>query len=180
MQTVYLHSRHQQLEVFTTVLTPRACHPYKGNDDKMASMHSYIPHWPDELELSTNDVITVLSHDLSGHLQDGHFPELGQDNVSAKAGVRWTRSVSQRAASFSDGDGRCNNASGHILQALRGGSRSGGQAEQDPMRGPTLAPGTPRDSPQMQRSPGLLHRMLSRRRRKSECQGSTNGAFEGD
>uniref|UniRef100_A0A3B4UML7 Uncharacterized protein n=1 Tax=Seriola dumerili TaxID=41447 RepID=A0A3B4UML7_SERDU len=34
--------------------------------------------------------------------------------------------------------------------------------------------------PQTHRSPGLLHRILSKCRKKSECQGATNGAFEGD
>uniref|UniRef100_A0A3Q4AJB9 Uncharacterized protein n=1 Tax=Mola mola TaxID=94237 RepID=A0A3Q4AJB9_MOLML len=34
--------------------------------------------------------------------------------------------------------------------------------------------------PQTRRSPGLLHRILFKCRKKSECQGATNGAFEGD
>ncbi|KAM9774819.1 uncharacterized protein ACBT44_002185 isoform 2-T2 [Syngnathus typhle] len=167
----------------------------------MVVVHSYSPHWPDELELAAGDVIVVLSQDCSGRwfgrLQDGqqgYFPgscvlELGKENLAPNTPMRRRRSSSQRAASFSEGDSRrlrCNSASGPVLQALRSASRSGGEA--DTGEAPTLlrrppplsAPRSPHGTPQMQRSPGLLHRMLSKYRRKSECQGATNGAFEGD
>ncbi|XP_061522777.1 ubiquitin carboxyl-terminal hydrolase 51 [Phycodurus eques] len=205
MQRIYMHSHHEHLEVFTTVLAPQGRHPCRGNDDKMVVVHSYSPHWPDELELSAGDVIVVLSQDCSGRwfgrLQDGqqgYFPascvlELGQENLAPKARMR-RRSSSQRAASSSGGDGGCvrrNSASGHVLQALRRRSPSGGEAGPDAGRDPSPAPprrpppapqepGSPHGTPQMQRSPGLLHRILSRCRRRSECQGATNGAFEGD
>ncbi|XP_061661876.1 uncharacterized protein si:dkey-97a13.12 [Syngnathoides biaculeatus] len=200
MQRIYMHSHHEHLEVFTTVLAPQGRHPYRGNDDKMVVVHSYTPHWPDELELSAGDVIVVLSQDCSGRwfgrLQDGqqgYFPascvlELGQENFALKARTR-RRSASQRAASSSDGDGGCvrrNSASGHIL-GLRASADAGLYASPAPARRPPptprppqLEPGSPHGTPQMQRSPGLLHRILSRCRRKSECQGATNGAFEGD
>ncbi|KAM9774818.1 E3 ubiquitin-protein ligase SH3RF2 [Syngnathus typhle] len=201
MQRIYMHSHHEHLEVFTTVLAPQGRHPYGGNDVKMVVVHSYSPHWPDELELAAGDVIVVLSQDCSGRwfgrLQDGqqgYFPgscvlELGKENLAPNTPMRRRRSSSQRAASFSEGDSRrlrCNSASGPVLQALRSASRSGGEA--DTGEAPTLlrrppplsAPRSPHGTPQMQRSPGLLHRMLSKYRRKSECQGATNGAFEGD
>ncbi|XP_077480822.1 uncharacterized protein LOC144091977 [Stigmatopora argus] len=78
MQSVYLHSRHQQLEVFTTVLSPRECHLYKETDEKMASVHSYNLHWPSEMDLTTSDVLSALPDDFSERLHDGHFPEIGQ------------------------------------------------------------------------------------------------------
>ncbi|XP_077365563.1 uncharacterized protein LOC144009612 [Festucalex cinctus] len=200
MQRIYMHSHHEHLEVFTTVLAPQGRHPYRNNDDKMVVVHSYSPLWPDELELDAGDVIVVLSQDCSGRwygrLQDGqqgYFPascvlELGQENLAPKARMR-RRSASQRTASSSDGDRGCvrrNSTSGPVLQALRKASRSGGEADfveapPPPRRHlPPPAQRSPHGTPQMQRSPGLLHRILSRCRRKSECQGATNGAFEGD
>ncbi|KAM9337204.1 SH3 and cysteine-rich domain-containing protein [Symphorus nematophorus] len=108
MQRIYMHS-NEHFEVFTTVLAPQV-------------VHSYRPHWPDELELSPGDVILVLSkHEEErwfGRLQDGqrgYFPASCVMELS-----------------------------------------------------------------QTHRSPNLLHRILSKCRKKSECQGATNGAFEGD
>lgn len=47
----------------------------------MVAVHSYMPHWPDELELSPGDVILVLSNHEEerwfGRLKDGqqgYFP----------------------------------------------------------------------------------------------------------
>lgn len=84
--------------------------------------------------------------------------------------------------------------SGHILQALRRGSRGGGAGKgegldrgQGENEGPVLVwrpqipvPQPVASQPQTHRSPGLFHRILSKCRKKSECQGATNGAFEGD
>lgn len=84
--------------------------------------------------------------------------------------------------------------SGHILQALRRGSKGGGggggagldggQGENEgpvPARRPQIPTPQPVASQtQAHRSPGLLHRILSKCRKRSECQGATNGAFEGD
>lgn len=84
--------------------------------------------------------------------------------------------------------------SGHILQARRRGSRGGGggggvgldggQRENEspfPVRRPQIPlPQPVASQPQTHRSPGLLHRILSKCRKKTECQGATNGAFEGD
>nr|XP_040023747.1 caskin-2-like [Gasterosteus aculeatus aculeatus] len=82
--------------------------------------------------------------------------------------------------------------SGHIGQALRRGSRGvgggtvldGGQGENEgplPARRPRItAPQPVASQPATHRSPSLLHRILSKCRKKSECRGATNGAFEGD
>uniref|UniRef100_A0A3Q3T1D9 Uncharacterized protein n=1 Tax=Mastacembelus armatus TaxID=205130 RepID=A0A3Q3T1D9_9TELE len=67
----------------------------------------------------------------------------------------------------------------------RGGvGLDGGQRERE---GPFLVRRPPSpvsqpvaSQPQTHRSPGLLHRILSKCRKKSECQGATNGAFESD
>ncbi|XP_054863223.1 uncharacterized protein si:dkey-97a13.12 isoform X2 [Amphiprion ocellaris] len=194
MQQIYMHS-NEHFEVFTTVLAPQGRYRYRTEAEKMVVVHSYRPHWPDELELSPGDVILVLSkHEERwfGRLQDGqqgYFPascvmELGQVNLPPK-GLR--RSLSLR---ISVGDTeRVRYGNGHILQALRRGSRGGvgldgGQGERE---GPFLvqrpqipAPQPVASQPQTQRSPSLLHRILSKCRKKSECQGATNGAFEGD
>ncbi|XP_071342020.1 caskin-2-like [Trachinotus anak] len=170
----------------------------------MVVVHSYRPHWPDELELSPGDVILVLSkHEEErwfGRLQDGqqgYFPascvmELSQPHFAPR-GLR--RSLSQRTSVWDNESGvRSRYGNGHILQALRRGSRGGeggggmvldgGQGERE---GPFLVcrptiplPQPVASQPQTHRSPGLLHRILSKCRKKSECQGATNGAFEGD
>ncbi|XP_008286660.1 uncharacterized protein C8orf46 [Stegastes partitus] len=202
MQRIYMQSS-EHFEVFTTVLAPQGRYRYRAEAEKMVVVHSYRPHWPDELVLSPGDVILVLSkHEEErwfGRLQDGqqgYFPascvmELGQ--VPPK-GLR--RSVSLR---ISAGDAeRVRYGNGHILQALRRGSRGGGAAGgggggvgldggQGEREGPFLvqrpqipAPQPVASQPQTHRSPSLLHRILSKCRKKSECQGATNGAFEGD
>lgn len=88
--------------------------------------------------------------------------------------------------------------SGHILHALRRGTKRGGAAGGGGEGGLDGGQGE-HESPvlvrrpqvshshqpqavasQAQRSPGLLHRILSKCRKRSEYQGATNGAFEGD
>nr|XP_057915712.1 CD2-associated protein isoform X1 [Doryrhamphus excisus] len=200
MQRIYMHS-NEHFDVFTTVLAPQGRNRYRAEAEKMVVVHSYSPHWPDELELTAGDVIVVLSQHEEGRwfgrLQDGqqgYFPascvvELGQDKSVRRSTSLRTSSTDQ------DGGVRRNSASGHILQALRRGSRGGGgageagldggqdgsEAPVPPSRRPSYTQPLQHASPQMQRSsPGLLHRILSRCRRKSECQGATNGAFEED
>ncbi|KAM4534239.1 vexin [Odontesthes bonariensis] len=197
MQRIYMHS-NEHFEVFTTVLAPQGRCRYRAEAEKMVVVHSYRPHWPDELELSPGDVILVLSkHEEErwfGRLQDGqqgYFPascvmELSQANLPPK-GLR--RSFSLRTTA-GDGEGsRYGNV--HILLALRRGSRGGGgvgldRGQVEP-EGPFLVrrpqnslPQPVPSHPQTHRSPSLLHRILSKCRKKSECQGATNGAFEGD
>ncbi|KAM4543620.1 vexin [Fundulus diaphanus] len=195
MQHIYTQSS-ENFEVFTTVLAPQGRYRYKAEAEKVAVVRSYSPHWPDELALAPGDVILVLSkHDEGGRwfgrLQDGqwgYFPascvmELCQANLPAKA---LQRSLSLRVSA-----GNAERSSGHVLQALRRGSSRGGAAGLDRSQvtreGPFQArrpqsppPVSAAPQPQMQRSPSLLHRILSKCRRKSECQGATNGAFEGD
>ncbi|XP_034562682.1 caskin-2-like [Notolabrus celidotus] len=202
MQRIYMHS-NEHFEVFTTVLAPQGEFRYIAEAEKMVAVHRYSPQWPDELELTLGDVVLVLSKHQEGRwfgrLQDGQrgwFPascvmELSQVNLPPKA---LQRSVSLRGSSY-DNDARCRQGNGHILQALKRGSRGGaggggggldrGQGQSE---GPFLVR-RPQNSmshvavasePQMQRSPNLLHRILSKYRKKSECQGATNGAFEGD
>ncbi|XP_023272769.1 uncharacterized protein C8orf46 homolog [Seriola lalandi dorsalis] len=205
MQRIYMHS-NEHFEVFTTVLAPQGRYRYRAEAEKMVVVHSYRPHWPDELELSLGDVILVLSkHEEErwfGRLQDGqqgYFPascvmELSQPNLPPR-GPR--RSVSLRTSAWDNDSGvRSRYGNGHILQALRRGSRGGGggggggmalDGGQGEREGPFLVrrpqiplPQPVASQPQTHRSPGLLHRILSKCRKKSECQGATNGAFEGD
>ncbi|XP_026219616.1 uncharacterized protein LOC113164506 [Anabas testudineus] len=206
MQRIYMHS-NEHFEVFTTVLAPVGRYRYRAEAEKMVVVHRYRPHWPDELELSPGDVILVLSkHEEErwfGRLQDGqqgYFPascvmELSQVNLSAK-GPR--RSISLRTAAADNDTGvRIRYVNGHILQALRRGNRGGGgggagggvgldggQGESEgpfSVRRPQIPQPQPVASqPQTQRSPGLLHRILSKCRKKSERQGATNVAFESD
>ncbi|TWW71007.1 jouberin isoform X1 [Takifugu flavidus] len=191
MQRVYMHST-EHFEVFTTVLAPQGRCRYRAEAEMMAVVHSYKPQWPDELELLAGDVILVLSkHEEErwfGRLQGGqrgYFPascvmELSQVNLTPRA--RRRSSSLRTPACEGDSGVRPRNGSG---QALRRGGGGGGwdtenedhvQARRPQISAlPSLAP-----QPQAHRSPGLLHRILSKCRRKSECQGATNGAFEGD
>ncbi|XP_044031574.1 vexin-like [Siniperca chuatsi] len=204
MQRIYMHS-NEHFEVFTTVLAPQGRYRYRAEAEKMVVVHSYRPHWPDELELSPGDVILVLSkHEEErwfGRLQggqQGYFPascvmELSQVNLPPKA---LRRSSSARD---NNSGARSRQRDGHILQALRRGSRGGGgggggrgggvmlDRGQGESKGPFLEwrpqiplPQPVASQPQTHRSPGLLHRILSKCRKKSECQGATNGAFEGE
>ncbi|XP_061569756.1 uncharacterized protein LOC133423556 [Cololabis saira] len=200
MQRIYMQS-NEHFEVFTTVLAPQGRYRYRAEAEKMVAVSGYRPEWPDELELSPGDVILVLSKYQEerwfGRLQGGqrgYFPascvmELGQANPKA---------LHRRTA---DGNSKpIRYVNGHILQALRRGSRGGGGGggggaaggvgldggqvgREGPflVRRPQIPPPQPVAShPQMHRSPSLLCRILSKCRKKSECHGATNKAFEGD
>ncbi|XP_008306028.1 uncharacterized protein LOC103377145 [Cynoglossus semilaevis] len=204
MQHIYMHS-HEHFEVFTTVLAPQGRYRFRAEAEKMVVVHSYRPHWPDELALAAGDVILVLSkHEEErwfGRRQDGqqgYFPascvmELSQTSLSPKLLHRTVRS------SVWDNDSGVHTRyrNGHILQGLSRGSRGGpageggrgglpvaglrGDRDRFPVHGLHIpVPQTVVSPPQTHRSPSLLHRILSKCRRKSECQGATNGAFEGD
>ncbi|KAG7523880.1 SH3 domain-containing kinase-binding 1-like [Solea senegalensis] len=209
MQHIYMHS-HEHFEVFTTVLAPQGRYRHRAEAEQMVVVHSYRPHWPDELQLRPGDVILVLSkHEEErwfGRRQDGqqgYFPascvmELSQMHRPPKD---LHRTLSLRSSAWDGNSGvRRRQTNGHILQGLRRGSRGGvagatggvgGGLALDEGRGesknPFLAhrpqiplPQPVASQPQSHRSPGLLHRILSKCRKKTECQGATNGAFEGD
>ncbi|KAK2859453.1 hypothetical protein Q5P01_004073 [Channa striata] len=224
MQRIYMHS-NEHFEVFTTVLAPVGRYRYRAEAEKMVVVHSYRPHWPDELDLSPGDVILVLSkHEEErwfGRLQDGqqgYFPascvmELSQvtlpvlargtaASVSASSSKGPRRNISLRTSAGDNDSGvRRRYGNGHILQALRRGSRGGGaggggggggggeglDGGQGETKGPFLVqrpqillPQPVASPPQTQRSPSLLHRILSKCRKKIECQGATNKAFVSD
>ncbi|CAB1427577.1 unnamed protein product [Pleuronectes platessa] len=127
MQSIYMHS-HDHFEVFTTVLAPQ--------DGGGAQLQA---HWPEELELCPGDVVLVLSKHEEGIWfgrrqdgQQGHFPascvmELSQQNLPPRGRQR---SVSLRTSAGDNDSGRGHSryGHGHILQALRRGSRGGGGA----------------------------------------------------
>uniref|UniRef100_A0A1A8H284 SH3 domain-containing protein n=1 Tax=Nothobranchius korthausae TaxID=1143690 RepID=A0A1A8H284_9TELE len=190
MQRIYTHS-NEHFQVFTTVLAPQGRFRYRAEAEKMVVVHSYRPHWPDELALSPGDIILVLSkHEEErwfGRLQDGqwgYFPsscvmELSQARLPPKGpGRSWSQRITAK-------DGERN--SGHILQTLRRGSRREGGAGLDVGQASFLVQRPQNSLPQpvtshhqIHRSPSLLHRILSKCRKKSECQGTTNGAFISD
>ncbi|XP_076017246.1 uncharacterized protein LOC143009119 [Genypterus blacodes] len=204
MQRIYMQS-NEHFEVFTTVLAPQGRYRYRAEAEKMVVVHSYNPIWPDELELCQGDVILVLSKNEEGRwfgrLQDGqrgYFPascvmELSQGNVSSKG---FRRTISVRSSVW-DMDSTLHRPCIR-LQALRRESRGGGAAggggggagldgSPGEREGPFLVwrpqiplPQPVASQPQTHRSPGLLHRILSKCRKKSECKGATNGAFEAD
>ncbi|XP_062235091.1 uncharacterized protein LOC133932439 isoform X2 [Platichthys flesus] len=209
MQSIYMHS-HDHFEVFTTVLAPQGRCRYRTDAEKMVVVHSYRPHWPEELELCPGDVVLVLSKHEEGIWfgrrqdgQQGHFPASCVMELSQNLPPRGRqRSLSLRTSAGDNDSGRGHRryGHGHILQALSRGSRGGGGAaaagggmvldkgqgesgDPFPVRRPLqIPPPQPVASqqPQSHRSPGLLKRILSKCRKKSECQGATNGAFEGD
>ncbi|XP_030205652.1 uncharacterized protein LOC115537735 [Gadus morhua] len=201
MHRVYRHN-NDHIEVFTSVCGPQVRYQFRGLAEKMVATHNYKPNWPDEVALARGDVILVMSkHEEErwfGRLQDGrrgYFPascvmEIGQDCLAEKEASKalslrssiWAHVLSLRS--------RC--GSTHGLQkasggegAERGGGGGGGGAGAPRDRvGPFLVlgpqvPPAPRPT-ETPRSPGLLHRMLSKRWKKTEYQGATNRAFEAD
>ncbi|XP_034416409.1 uncharacterized protein si:dkey-97a13.12 [Cyclopterus lumpus] len=196
MQRIYMHS-NEHFEVFTTVLAPQGRYRYRAEAETMVVVHSYRPHWPDELELSLGDVILVLpKHEEErwfGRLQDGQQGYFPASCVMELSQVALRRSLSLRSSACNDSGVCSRHGNGHIRQALRRGSRGvggggvvldGGQGENEgpfPVRRPQIpVPQPVASQPQTHRSPGLLRRILSKCRKKTECQGATNGAFEGD
>ncbi|XP_033842103.2 uncharacterized protein LOC117388621 [Periophthalmus magnuspinnatus] len=151
----------------------------------MVAVHRYEPHWPDELRLTLGDVVLVLSkHEEGrwfGRLQDGqrgYFPAscVMELNQAKKQITSHRRTVSLRSTVSDDAGVRRRHQTGHVQHALRRGNRAGGSAldwGQSDSEGPVSATHS-------QRSPSLLHRILSKCRRKSQCQGATNRAFEDD
>lgn len=190
--------RNEHFDVFTTVLAPQGRYQYRAEAEKMVVVHRYKPQWPDELELTPGDVILVLSkHEEGrwfGRLQDGrwgYFPascvmELSQVSLPAKS---LRRTVSLRN-STSDDAGVRRYQTGHILQALRRGSKAGGgglvgsqtdsESSVPVQRSQIPQAQAVAFQPQTHRSPSLLHRILFKCRKKSECHGASNRAFEGD
>ncbi|KAJ3611745.1 hypothetical protein NHX12_021759 [Muraenolepis orangiensis] len=174
MHRVY-HHHHDHIEVFTTVCGPQVRYRFHGIAEKMVVAHNYKPNWPDEVALARGDVILVMSK----HEEDRWFGRLqnGQRGYFPAACVM---ELGQRAARGEGGE--------------RGGAGAGGGGGGEGGAGPT---GAPRERvgpflvlrPQVSlapqpteshRSPGLLHRMLSKRWKKTEYQGATNRAFEAD
>ncbi|XP_037549896.1 uncharacterized protein si:dkey-97a13.12 [Nematolebias whitei] len=86
MQQIYTR-RNEHFEVFTTVLAPQGRRRYRAEAEKaslslltveqMEVVHSSRPRWQDELALSAEDVILVLSRPEEerwlGRLQDGRW-----------------------------------------------------------------------------------------------------------
>ncbi|KAL2085182.1 hypothetical protein ACEWY4_018502 [Coilia grayii] len=157
MQQHIYRQRNEEFEVFTTVFSPQ-----------------------DELELSQGDVILVLfKHEESrwyGRLQNGqqgyfpasHVTELIEEDESANDG-----GVSLRTSS-----------EGGVLTAEVPAS-AGPPATPGLRRRLSLMCGDERPFVALRRqstaacsSPRLLHRILSKHRRKSESHGASNRAFE--
>ncbi|KAK5850295.1 hypothetical protein PBY51_014556 [Eleginops maclovinus] len=166
MQRIYTHS-NAHFEVFTTVLQPQGRQRCRAEAEKMVVLHSYSPQWPDELQLRMGEVVLVLPRPEEqrwfGRLQDGRQGFLPSSCVVELSQVR----ALQRSFSVRSNDSGVSRQSGHIAGAPVGGSSGGLDGGQGESRGP-------------QRSPSLLHRILSKVRRRSQCQGATNGAFQGD
>ncbi|XP_067108342.1 jouberin-like [Osmerus mordax] len=199
MQHIYMQS-DEHLQVFTTVLSSQGEPWYKHEEaERMAVSHSYKPHWPDEHELLQGDVIQVVSKREEARWfgclqsgQEGYFPkscvmELSQGDEPARD-LRRSLSGPHSAPDLVSWV-RAGFASGHRLQAPRGGSKGEGPLEgaRGQRQGSILVlrpqnqtqlPQAPK--PPAPRAPGLLQRILSKPRRRSKNQGATNGAFEAD
>lgn len=193
MQQIYIHS-NEHFDVFTTVLAPQGRCQFRAEAEKMVVVHGYQPQWPDEMELTPGDIILVLYKHAEGRWfgrlqsgQRGYFPascvmELSQANLLKAKDLR--RTVSIKSSVSDDAGVRRRYQTGHILQALRRGGRAGGgapgleQSQDVPVQRPLDQEPRVMGS---QRSPNLLHRILSKYRKKSDSsQGTTNGAFESD
>ncbi|MCI4391604.1 hypothetical protein PGIGA_G00136470 [Pangasianodon gigas] len=189
MQHIYMQS-DEHFQVFTTVLTPqvrrRRRHRYRCEEpDKVVVAHSYVPQWPDEMELARGDIVQVLSkQDESrwfGQLrngQQGYFP--------ASCVIELSHNTDHRdgAAKNDEGLGRRCSVQVESVVILR--ERAGGGRQQAPRgggreEGPFLTLKQDAQAPSSAHSsPSLLHRILSKHLRKSQCQGASNRASEHD
>ncbi|XP_072514069.1 vexin [Salminus brasiliensis] len=184
MQHIYMQS-NEHFEVFTTVFSPqvsRARHRYRHEEpDKVVVTHRYVPQWPDEVELTQGDVIHVLSKQEGsrwfGRLQNGQ-----QGYFPASCVLELSHNVHHRDEASKNGRGLRRHSSVHVGSAELLGDLAGGGRPQAPRGGEegpflTLKHEAQASAPS---SPSLLHRILSKHRRKSHCQGASNGAFEPD
>ncbi|KAG7455119.1 hypothetical protein MATL_G00253090 [Megalops atlanticus] len=190
MQQIYMQS-NEHFEVFTTVFSPQVCRArtrYRHREaEKMVVAVNYRPHWPDELELRQGDVIHVLFKDDESwwfgrrqNGQEGYFPatyvnKIVQKDDPAKASPSLLKRGSSQDTPAEGLEG---------CTSRRASLRSPRIGKEGIFR--TLGPdGSAHFSDgSAQSSPSLLHRILSRSRRRSEgpgdLNGTINGAFEPD
>ncbi|KAG9283383.1 hypothetical protein AMEX_G2142 [Astyanax mexicanus] len=184
MQNIYMQS-NEHFEVFTTVFSPqvgRARHRYRNEEpDKVVVTHRYVPQWPDEVELTQGDVIQVFSRQEEerwfGRLQNGQ-----QGYFPASCVLELNHNLHHRDEASKNGKGLRRHSSVHVGSAGLLGDFAGGGRPQTPRGGEegpflTLKHEAQASAPS---SPSLLHRILSKHRRRSHCQGSSNRAFEPD
>ncbi|XP_024124680.1 uncharacterized protein si:dkey-97a13.12 [Oryzias melastigma] len=177
MQQIY-RQRDEQLEVYTTVFSPRVCKNRKGHVDTqkwqvVEVQMEYRSRWPKELDLNPGDLIQVLFKEDEtwwfGRLvngDEGYFPvacvELLQDRDSSKTTPSLLRRGSVPAIVETTRP-PCGCTSGHNTPKLL--RKNSIQRQLQLSRTPTKA--EPGASTTPQRSHSLLHRVLSKSRRKS-------------
>ncbi|KAJ8387652.1 hypothetical protein AAFF_G00152020 [Aldrovandia affinis] len=176
MQQIYMQS-NEHFEVFTTVFSPQICRRRTRHRhaevEKMVVAVNYRPHWPDELELHYGDVIHVLFKDDESwwfgrrqNGQEGYFPATYVSRLSQKDELT---KVAPRSLNGSSDQATPTEVFGGCASLKYPRSRKEGVfqalASVHLRAGPTHS------------SHGLLHRILSRSRRRSECPADLNGAI---
>ncbi|XP_078791816.1 uncharacterized protein LOC144986924 [Oryzias latipes] len=175
MQQIY-RQRDEQLEVYTTVFSPRVWRNWKGHVDTqkwqvVEVRIEYRSQWPKELDLNQGDLIQVLFKEDEtwwfGRLMngdEGYFPvacvELLQDKDSSRATPTLLRRGSVPAI-METTRLPCGCTSGHNTPKMLRKNSVQRQLSRPPVR---AEPGT---SAAPQRSHSLLQRVLSKSRRKS-------------
>ncbi|XP_046884321.1 jouberin isoform X2 [Hypomesus transpacificus] len=194
MQQIYMQS-DEHFDVYTTVFSPQVCRARTRQRhgeldlDKVVAAINYRPHEDDELELHHGDVIQVLfREDQSwwfGRLQngnEGYFPatfvtKYSPNEKPDEAAPSYLRRGSVPVVSPSSPRGGRGTPKlprrESLLRVLGHTESSGGSTA----RGSTARGRT------AQASPSLLHRVLSKSRRKScphipAVSGSINRAFQ--
>ncbi|XP_051250374.1 uncharacterized protein si:dkey-97a13.12 [Dicentrarchus labrax] len=195
MQQIYRQS-DQQLEVYTTVFSPQVCRSrtrtrHVEAEKVVVAVTQYRSRWPKELDLNQGDLIQVLFKEDEtwwfGRLtngSEGYFPaacvEPLQGGVSSKATLLRRGSV---PVVVTTAGAPCGCTSGRSTPKLL---RKNSLMRPLGLDGSSAPPGPSAAPPHG--SPSLLHRVLTKSRRKS-CphlphppleNGSVNTAFQPD
>ncbi|XP_029930020.1 uncharacterized protein LOC115374962 [Myripristis murdjan] len=207
MQQIYTN-QDEHLEVFTTVFSPQACRTRARTrhveGEKVVAVRSFQAGWPEELALSRGDEVQVVFKDDQswwfGRLANGdqgYFPAAcvapgapgAQSGDSAKKATGLSRRGSVPVA-VATVDAPCGRT-GFTPRLLRRNSLRralGPDASSSSSSSSSAAAAAAGGTGPPHGSPSLLHRVLTKSRRKScphlshpsRDSGSTNAAFQHD
>ncbi|XP_044224514.1 uncharacterized protein si:dkey-97a13.12 [Thunnus albacares] len=194
MQQIYRQS-DEHFEVYTTVLSPQVCRsrtrtrPAEAEKVMVAAVIPYRSRWPKELDLNQGDLIQVLFKEDEawwfGRLMNGnkgYFPAACVEPVQGGDSSRATPTLMRRGSvpvAVTTAASPCGCTSGRSTPKLL---RKNSIRRPLGLDGPSVAAAPPHGSP------SLLHRVLTKSRRKS-CphlphpppdNGSVNTAFQPD
>ncbi|XP_072220203.1 uncharacterized protein [Leuresthes tenuis] len=175
MQQIYRH-RDEQLEVYTTVFSPKVCRTRTRHVEAEKVVVARVQNrsrWPKELDLNRGDLIQVLFKEDEawwfGRLtngDEGYFPAACVEPLQGTESNRATPTLLRRGSvpvMVQKGGAPCGCTSGRSSPKLL--RQNSIQRQLEP-NGPSASAGS-RPPAAPRRSPSLLHRVLTKSRRKS-------------